>query len=89
VAFSASVPGLDVVETIPWRSIWPPRERPMYILKRNAPSPASRHARDAPQAPLLLEFPCRPDDDSSGEQASILSPGNDCVAKTIVATIKH
>jgi len=39
VAFAADFPDFEVVETIPWSSIWPPRKRLMYVLKRTIPRP--------------------------------------------------
>jgi hypothetical protein len=39
IAFSADFPDFEVVETISWSSIWPPRKRLMYALKRTTPRP--------------------------------------------------
>jgi Dolichyl-phosphate-mannose-protein mannosyltransferase len=39
VAFSADFLDFEVVETIPWPSIWPPRKRLMYVLQRTTPRP--------------------------------------------------
>ncbi len=37
VAFSPDFHSFEIVEAIPWKSIWPPRDRKMYILKRIRP----------------------------------------------------